>query len=392
MSVTRFISSKLIKSPSSGKMSRTSNIIAVVSVCVSFAVMIAAVAIVAGFKSEIRSKITGFMGSVTLTQPGMSAVNETHPFCDSLSYQGLIDSLPGVESVSGAAYRSGLVKTADNIEGLCFKGVERDGDINDVTISSSIARKLRLSVGDPLQVYFIGDEVKVRKFKVAGFQDAGLEEIDDKFAYVDIRQIRRINGWGPDDVSSIEIRLDAGADVDRIVEKITEIEAYRSQPFDAPLFVTPVRRYYSHLYDWLALLDLNVLMILVLMIVVAGFNMISAALIILFEKISMIGLLKSLGMTSRQVGRVFLMQSASIVGKGLLLGNVLGIGLCLIQRYTHLIRLDASNYFVDHVPVSLDFWQILLMDAAAFAAIMLIVSLSSRFVARISPDRTLKVE
>lgn len=375
-------------------MSRTSNTIAWVSVCISFAVIISAIAIVDGFKSEIRSKISDFMGSAVLVQPGQHPVNEEYPFSENLSYRSLIDSLPGVESVRAAAYRSGLVKTADNIEGLCFKGVDcgPDADMNEIRISSAVARRLKLGEGDKLTVYFIGEDVKVRRFTIGSLFDSQLDEIDSKFAYVDIRQIRRLNAWKDDDASSLEIRFKDGANEDALLRHIADIEAYMSKPSDAPLFVTSVRKYYAHLFDWLALLDLNVLMVIALMIAVAGFNMISAVLILLFEKISMIGLLKSLGMTSHEVGKVFRRRSAALVGKGLVVGNLIGTGLCLIQKYTHAIKLDAANYFVDHVPVSLDFWKILLIDAAAFILIMLIVSLSSLFISKVSPEKTLKVE
>jgi lipoprotein-releasing system permease protein len=153
-----------------------------------------------------------------------------------------------------------------------------------------------------------------------------------------------------------------------------------------------VKKLYGHLFDWLTLLDFNVLMILVLMVVVAGFNMISALLIILFEKISTIGLLKALGMTSREVGKVFLLRAWNLVAKGMLWGNVVGIAVCLVQKWTKLIKLDPGSYFVNAVPIHLSIGQLLLLNLCAAALLMLLISLSTRFISRISPDRTMRVE
>lgn len=410
MQAARFIASRL--ADGNGRISRTSNAIAWISVCVSVAVMIIAISVVAGFKSEIRGRVAGFMGSVMLVQPGQSPINEHYPFTETASYVDSIRSVPGVTSVSGVAWRSGLIKTVDNIDGLYFKGVDSlydfsffedclvEGSVptyrgrisNDVMLSRMTAAKLGFSVGDDVTVYFAGDEMKVRRFKLCGIFDAGFEEIDTRMAVADRRQVQRLNGWTADQVSTMEIRTVRDADLDRIGSAVEEVMLEVAEPDDPMLFVTDVRRLYSHLFDWLNLLDFNVLMVLVLMILVAGFNMISAILILLFEQISTIGLLKSLGMTSREVSRVFLLRAGRIVGKGMLWGNVVGIGICLIQRYTHVMKLDPANYFVSFVPIRLDFVSILLLDIVAALLILAIVSLSSLFIARVSPDKTMRVE
>ena len=410
MSASRFIASKL--SDGDGRLSHTSNTIAWISVCLSVAIMIIAIAVVAGFKAEIRGRATGFMGSVMLIQPGQAPLNEQYPFSEKLSYRERLAAEPGVTGVSGVAWRSGLIKTDENIDGLYFKGVDSLYDFsffddclvagelpdyhgrisNDILLSRTTASKLGFEVGDDVVVYFIGEEVKVRKFRLSGLYDAGLEEIDTRMAVADRRHIQRLNGWAADEVSSIEIRIDPDASVEAMNERVEELIYTSMQESDKALFVTNVKKLYGHLFDWLSLLDLNVLMILLLMVVVAGFNMISAILIILFEKISTIGLLKALGMTSREVTKVFLLRAGRLVGKGMLWGNVLGIGLCLIQYWTHIIRLDPANYFVDAVPIRLSLGSLLLLDLVAGLLIMALISLSARFIARVSPDRTMRVE
>ena len=410
MSAERFIASRLTEGD--GRLSRTSNTIAWVSVALSLAIMIVAIAVVAGFKAEIRDRATGFMGSVMLVQPGQSPINEQYPFSENLSYREPLAATSGVRSVAGVAWRSGLIKTDENIEGLYFKGVDSlydfsfftnclvDGQLpdyhgrisNDILLSRTTSSKLGFQVGDDVVVYFIGDEVKVRKFRLCGIYDAQLEEIDTKMAVTDRRHVQRLNGWSSDEVSSLEIRIDPATGIETMADRVEDTVFRSMQEDDPALFVTSVKKLYGHLFDWLSLLDLNVLMILLLMVVVAGFNMLSALLIILFEQISTIGLLKALGMTSREVGKVFLLRAGALVGKGMLWGNIVGLGICLIQRCTHLIKLDPANYFVSFVPIRLHPGQILLLNVAAAIILMLLISLSTRFISRVSPDRTMRVE
>ena len=410
MRASRFIASKL--SDGDGRLSRTSNTIAWISVGLSVAIMIVAIAVVAGFKQEIRSRVTGFMGSVLLVQPGQAPINELYPFQETLSYRERLEAEPGVTCVSGVAWRSGLIKTDTNIDGLYFKGVDSlynldffrdclvEGSLpdyhgrisNDILLSRPTAQKLGFSVGDDVVAYFIGDEVKVRKFKLCGLYEAGLEEIDARMALADRRHVQRLNGWAGDEVSSMEIRLKPGASIERMTDRVEDLIFLYSNEDDTSLFGTHVKKLYGHLFDWLTLLDFNVLMILVLMVVVAGFNMISALLIILFEKISTIGLLKALGMTSREVGKVFLLRAWNLVAKGMLWGNVVGIAVCLVQKWTKLIKLDPGCYFVNAVPIHLSIGQLLLLNLCAAALLMLLISLSTRFISRISPDRTMRVE
>ena len=410
MSAERFIASKL--SDGDGRLSRSSNTIAWVSVCLSVAIMIVAIAVVAGFKQEIHSRVTGFMGSVLLVQPGQAPINELYPFSENLSYRERMLSEPGVTGFDGIAWRSGLIKTADNIDGLYFKGVDSlydfsffgnclvDGELpdyhgrisNDILLSRPTALKLGFAVGDDVVVYFIGDEVKVRKFQLCGIFEVQLDEIDTRMAIADRRQIQRLNGWEKNEVSSIEIRIAPDASIEKMTDRVEEVIFRAYDEDDTALFVTNVKKLYAHLFDWLTLLDFNVLMILFLMVVVAGFNMISAILIILFEKISTIGLLKALGMTTPAVGKVFLRRAGRLVGKGMLWGNVLGLTVCFVQKYTHLIKLDPANYFVSSVPIHISISQLLLLNVASFTLVLLLVSISTRFISHITPSRTIRVD
>ncbi len=394
-----------------GRMGIISNHIGCISVAVSIIIMIVAVAIVAGFKSEIRSKATGFMGSVTLVAPGESPINELYPLSDSFSYRNIILDQKYVKSVDGVAYCSGMIKSEDDINGLYFKGVDSlynlsffedclyEGAVpdysgrisNDVLISRRLASRIGCSAGDDLVTYFIKDEVKVRKFRICGLYDAQLEDLDMTLAIVDKRHAQRINGWDKNQVSSFEIAIDPKTDIKQANAEIEEILYLHSTDEDDAMFTMPLTRILSNLFDWLALLDLNMLMVLFLMMVVAGFNMISAILIILFEKISMIGLLKSLGMRNKGIRHIFLLKAGSIVGKGMLWGNIIGLLLCFLQWKFRIIKLNPINYFVSYVPIKITFVDILLLNLISAIVIMLIISMSTLFISRVSPDKTMRV-
>jgi len=395
-----------------GHLGRISRNIAWISVAISVAVMLVAICVVDGFKREIGDKATGFSGSVMMVAPGQSPVNEIYPFSERLSYKEKIVSLRGVESLSGVAYRSGILKSGGNICGIYFKGVDSLYDFsffekslvegiipqytgrisNDVLLSRRLADQMGYKLGDQMLAYFVGEEVRVRKFNVTGIFDAQLEEIDKSFIITDRRQVQRLNSWTSDQVSCVEIHTSPDVDIESMRSRIEDLEFSSSEAGDAGLFVTSVKKIYYNLFDWLALLDLNVLMVLILMMAVAGFNMLSAVLIILFENISVIGLFKSLGMTDRRVSQVFLWRSASIVGRGVAAGNVFAIAVALIQKYTHFLKLDPANYFVKFVPIEFDVLKIVALDIISSLVIMLMLMLSTRMISRISPDRTMRVE
>lgn len=414
MNVFRFIGRKIRSGAGqesrNDRMGSVSSTIGLVSVALSIMVIIIAICVVLGFRREIRSKTSAFMGSLALVAPGQTPMNDRYPFTDSISFLGKLDSVPGVDYCQRVAYCSGMLKTADNIFGAHFKGVDSlynfsffsenltggelpkfNGRISSsILLAERLARQMGYGVGDEVTAYFIGDEVKVRKFKIAGLFDAQLENLDNSMVICDIRQVQRLNGWDSNEVSSIEIMLKNSADIEQKRNQVGDIVYDYSSEDDPALFVTSVKQLFPNLFDWLNLLDFNVVVILLLMIVVAGFNMISALLIILFRNISSIGLLKAMGMTSSGVGKVFRYIALNIVGKGLLIGTAAALVLCAVQKYFKVISLDPENYFVKYVPIEFDFGYILLANVLALVLIMLILSLTSRFIANVSPDKTMR--
>lgn len=389
----------------------SSNTIACASVAISILVMFMAMVISDGFKREIKETSVGFSGEVFLLSPGQDITNQLYPISGRPSYIDKIHSLKGIESVNDVAYTSGMLKSDESVQGIMFKGVDStysldffekylvEGTLpdfsgksasNQILISERLASLMNYKCGDKITAYFVGESVRVRRFTISGLYNVRLDEMDKTLAIVDIRQTRRLNGWESDQVSNIEIKLVPDANADKICREIEEIILDRPWDDDS-VIASQIRYIYPHIFDWLDLLNMNVLIILILMIVVAGFNMISGLLIILFEKTSMIGLLKALGMKTRDICRVFIYRGSFIVIKGMVIGNVIAVILSILQGVFHIIPLDPANYFVDHVPVYVNVPKIVILNVASFALMILIMIIPSFFIARVQPEKTIKV-
>lgn len=370
---------------------------AMVSISVSFLVMIIAVAVSSGFRHEIRDGISSVSGDVQLVSADMNWIGESSPVSRTPSWLDRIRSMPEVGEVSPAVYRVGILKSGDNIHGVIFRGTEQDSSLAGLGISVpfSLASMLGISVGDELPAYFVGERVKVRKFIVKSLYDSMLPSDDEMLIRASLEDMQRVNGWSEDEVSAIELRLHPSS---RSVAGMEEAAAeagsiammYSSDDEPAVVAVSSVSRY-PQLFDWLNLIDFNVLFILVLMTAVAGFNMISGLLIMLFENIPTIGVLKSLGMTDRAIAKIFLSASSSIVLKGMAAGNLLALAFCLVQGMTRVLKLDPTNYFVSFVPVHVDLPLILAADLAAYVIIMILLLIPSLFISGIDPAKTVRV-
>lgn len=359
---------------------------AVTAVAVSFFVMIVAVAISGGFRREIRNAVSAACGDVVLSASSTNYYGETDPVSSGEDDIRSILENGGVRSVTPAVYRAGVVKAGDDICGVLVKGIPVEDTVAlGVKIPVRLANAMKLAVGDDMLTYFIGENVKLRKFKVAGIYDNPVEAGEQMVVYASISDMRRLNGWSGSEASVLELSLD---------EKLRTREGMRSVAADFSTdyvaLSTPDR--YSQIFDWLDLIDFNVVAILILMTVVAGFNMISGLLILLFQNVSTIGILKSVGMTDRSISRVFLKVSARLVALGMLAGNAAALLFCAFQAATHLIKLNPENYFVSFVPVSVNLPLVLAADAIAFVVIMLLVLIPTAFISRMDPALTAKAE
>lgn len=256
-----------------------------------------------------------------------------------------------------------------------------------------MANDLQVEATQRVDLYFIEESTpRIRRFTVSGIYDAALEEMDRLLAIGDIRVVQQLNGWTPKEVGGIELLLRHPSQMERTAREVQEIAALFSEDEDDSISVKTVKDIFAHLFDWLNLIDMNLLIVLVLMIAVAGVNMISGLLIMLFDKTSMIGLLKSLGMKNREIRLAFIYRMGRLILKGMVLGNIIALIVCIAQKRFTLIRLDPANYAVSSVPIDLNVWSILLMNVISFALILTLMLLASLMVTRISPERSLRTK
>ena len=358
---------------------------AAVAIAVSFFVIIVAVAVSSGFRHEIREGVAAMTGDVSIA-PYASGADELESLPAHPPQEAAIRALPGVRDVVPVVVRAGIVKNGDIVHGVIVTGIpdQVGNDELNVSIPQRLSEIMGLGEGDDLTTYFVGEKLRVRKFHIASVHRDLIELDDNLLVYARLEDLQRLNGWEADEVSSLEVRLTDNADQDRMALEIgTLLEDY---------YVTSSKRTYPQVFDWLNLLDFNVVIILILMTVVAGFNMVSGLLIMLLRNISTVGTLKTLGMDNRSIGRLFVRIGAEAVLKGMVIGNAAALLFCLLQGTTHLIPLDPANYFVSWVPVRVNLLWILGADAIAFAGILLLLWIPSRAVARIDPARTVKAD
>lgn len=370
--------------------------IVTVSIAISYIVMIVAMAVSAGFRCEVSDALSQVGGDIQLCPANMSILEESQPVNASPAYLPLIEDVQGVESVNPAIYRAGIVKVGDNIQGVVVKGIETsDTSALAVSIPRRLSEAGEISIGDKMMTYFVGNKIRVRNFNVTSIYDPQIETDDRFVVYASLGDIQRLNAWSENQVSMLEIRMKPDyrgvEQIETAAQEIASIAYSYTSEDEAPVYVTSTPSRYPQLFDWLNLLDFNVLFVLVLMMIVAGFNMISGLLITLFENISTIGIFKAMGMKNRQIAGIFLTSSATTIFKGMLIGNIVACVMCLIEDRFHLLKLDAANYFVSFVPVNLDIVSVLTVDVISFALIMLLLLIPCAFISRIDPAKTVRV-
>ena len=381
--------------------------IAVVSIALGISIMLISIAVIVGFKNQIKEKVVGFVSPIQIQVLNQNESIEETPFLYDSTLKSRLD-LPFIKSIYPTANKAGLVKTEEEIHGIVLKGVGGNynwdyiksniiaGDIpqyvddersNDVLISKIISDKMRLNVGDEVRIWFIGENMKTRgrKFLVKGIYETGLTECDERFIYCDLSQIRRLNGWDENMVGHLEIDL---------VEGVSASEANNIIYYKIPtnLISYEASNLYPQIYDWLELQDMNVVIIIVLMLLVAGITIISMLLIIVLERTSTIGILKSMGANNAFIRRVFLQRSQRILLIGMLFGNVLGIGLCLLQKYTEIIKLSPESYYLSSVPIEINLTYILLLNIGTFILWVLMMSIPTMIINNIKPSKSIRFE
>jgi lipoprotein-releasing system permease protein len=414
MNTPYFIAKRLIRDrKGDASFSRPINVIAITGIALGMAVMILALAILTGFKQQIRDKVAGFGSHIQVINFDSNISYETAPVSSRQEFIEKIEGLPEIKHIQVFATKAGIIQANENIQGVVLKGIASDfnwsffssnlveGDVfsvndtvrtNSVVLSKKVCDLLGLRVGDSFVMHFVQDPPRMRQFTVEGIYETSLEEFDKIFVFCDIGHIRRLNGWEDDQVSGFEIFIDRFSNLEYLTWVVRDAIGYSMAEDEERLKVSNVRLRYPQIFDWLNFQDLNVIIIIVLMLIVAGFNMISGLLILILEKTNMIGVLKAVGASDRLISRAFLYQAAWLTGKGLFWGNLIGIGLALFQLKTEIISLDPASYYLKTVPVNLDIFHIIILNAGAMIAIILMLLIPARLIGRITPVRAIRYD
>lgn len=390
--------------------------IALFGIVLGLVVLILSVAIVSGYKSEVGKKVIGFGSHLQIVTLDANQSFETTPISEDQPFTEELSMIEGVRHVQVFATKPGIIRTDEEIHGVVLKGVGPDfdwsffqenkieGNIfqvqdtvrnNKVWVSKQTADLLKLKLGDALFMFFIDPSESLprqRRFEIAGIYKTSLEEFDRMFVLVDINHIRRLNNWENDEVSGFEVLVNDFKKIDDQERAVNNLLLRYTTPDSPVLQVVSIKEKYSSIFDWLGLLDMNVWVILSLMILVAGFNMVSSLLVIILERTQMIGILKSLGAQNWSIRKIFLYFSVMLIVKALIWGNVLGIGICLIQQYTHVLKLDPASYYIEYVPVDLKFIHLVLLNVGTVVITMLMLLIPSYFITRVSPEKTIRFE
>jgi len=416
MSFPLFIARRLATSEADDyKVSRPAIRIATAGVAIGLAVMIVTVAVVMGFKHTVEGKVTGFGSHIQLLNVLTAGTSEALPVSPSDSLLKRLAHFPNVESVQRFSLTQGILKTDDDFLGIVLKGVGPEfstdflqscmveGQLphfSDTTnaghlvVSKTTADQLRLRCGQRVFAYFVYDDgtVRTRRFTVDGIFQTHLKRFDDAICLTDLYTATRLNGWTDDQCTGLEVRL---SDFDALTDTDTSLAAsiknYKDD-YGQQMTTRTIRESYPQVFSWLELLDINVWIILALMVCVAGFTMISGLLIIILERTQMIGLLKALGARNKTVRHTFLWFATFIIGKGLLWGYAIGVGLVLLQQYTGLVKLDPQTYYVEQAPVEISLPTTLLLGLATLLATILVLIAPSFLVSHIHPARTMNYE
>ncbi|MEO7216184.1 FtsX-like permease family protein [Mucilaginibacter sp.] len=404
MSFARFISSRIILK-SKRTFSKLIVRIAIIGIMLGLGVMILSLAVIRGFKQEIREKVRGFAGDIQIVKSDLNNSYENSSFISDADLITRLKANRYVAAINPYATKPGIIKANSEIEGVVMKGVDKNYDwkyiekvlvagtvidfrdsaeaMKQVMISQITANRLKLKAGDDLLIYFIQETPRKRKLKIKGIFSIGVDEVDKTFIIGDINLIKRLNDWNKGEIGGYEVRL---TDFDKINSTADWIDN------KLPILLKSYTLFdnYPTIFEWLGLLDVNIIVMLVLMTAVAVINMISALLIMILERTAMIGMFKAMGARNWVIQKIFLYNAAYLIGIGLLLGNLLGLGVGYFQESTHFFKLDPASYYMTFVPIKFQLSDVLLLNISTLIICLLVLIIPSMLVSRISPVRAIR--
>lgn len=395
------------------KFSQPITVVAIAGIAIGIAVMILSVAIVTGFKNEIKEKLSSFNSHISIVNYDNNSSYESIPINKNQKFISQIQNLNGIIGINKYAIKAGIIKSHDCLHGVVYKGIDNDytwslfkkyiilGDTlainndstsNYVIISKYISNTLNLQLGDDFRSYFIQDPPRMRRFIVKGIYETQLEDLDKIMVFADIKHIQKLNNWSSEQITGFEIYL---KDFDKLNEyeiSINKIVGNYFSEDESLLKVETIYDSFPGIFSWLSLLDANVWVILILMLIVSGFNMISGIIVIILERINMIGILKSMGATNFQIRKIFLYVASILIIKALIIGNFIGITICLIQDKFKIISLDPETYYVSTVPINIDIIHILILNIGTMLLISLMMLLPTLIISKINTANLVKYD
>jgi len=383
--------------------------IAIGAIALGMVMMLVAMGTGRGLKMVIRDKIAAFEGHIQVIHMDHNQ-SQVHlkPLKVDTAQKDRLAKLPGVQQVQGVIQKAGLIRTEDTFEGFIAKGIDEDYDTaplrsllvsgrlpqwgkpqnTEILLSQTLAQKLQLKVGDECRGFFLNQTSQgipsQRKFDVVGIYESGFESLDAQYLWMDIATLRQLNGWSPDEVGQLELKVSSFEDLDEIA-----FNAYDATPSDWD--VRSIKQRFSAIFEWIDLFDFNIALVVSIMLLVGGLNMVTALLVIILDRTSTIGVLKTLGATNSDIQRIFLYNASALVFKGMFWGNILGLIFLGTQYYWRWIEFpNPQDYYINYVPVSLDIYSWLLLNAVVLAGSMLLLLVPARVVASINPIRTVQ--
>ncbi len=409
MNLEYFISKNIVKGDShSKKITKPIIRISIIAIALGLIVMIVALSIVGGFQREIRNKVIGFGSHIQITSYDSQNTYEASPISINQDFYPGLDSVDGIKHIQKYAMKAGIIKTKEEIYGIVVKGVGSDFDWsffnekiiegssflvndekaqNDVLLSNHIATKMKLKVGDKMFLYFIqkNGQLRPKDFIVKGIYQTGLEQFDNLYVIADIAHIQKRNGWEKNEVGGFEVLIDDYNDLEKMGDYVYENVGYK-------LHSSTIKDQNPDIFNWLSLQDYNVNIIIILMIIVAIINIISALLILILERTNMIGILKALGMPNWNVRKIFLYNAVHLIVKGLIWGNAIGIIICIVQQQFGFLTLPEESYYVSVVPIELNILNILLLNIGTLVLCVLMLLIPSFVITKITPVKAIRFD
>ena len=381
--------------------------ISVIAIALGLIVMIVSLSIVGGFQQEIRNKVIGFGSHVQITSYDSQLTYEASPINIQQGFYPILNQKEGIKHIQSYATKAGIIKTKENIYGVVVKGIGKDFDWtffnnkiiegssflvaenknNDLLISQHIASKMKLKTGDNVFLYFIqkNGTLRPKNFRVTGIYQTGLEQFDNLYVLADMAHIQKRNGWSENQVGGFEVLINNYEDLDEMGEFVDENVGYN-------LHTSTIKEQYADIFSWLDLQDYNVTIIIILMLIVAVVNIVSAMLILVLERTNMIGILKAMGLPNWNVRKIFLYNAIYLILKGLFWGNAIGITLCLIQKYFGILTLPEASYYVSKVPIEMNYFNILLLNLGTLLVCVLMLLIPSYVITKISPVKAIRFD